>query len=324
MKDNDYFPKLNCLVSLSNNRLIAVTNEDEFSFDELPITPDEAYHFLNLLDGQTPIGNIIEKSAPAVSSEIAYQLIDSLSQKGLVLKNPPIAFLSGKHAMLEIEDVQNQLMHQLLYKNIFWEKCKDPATVPVNVYVGMAIENYHLLSRGSSFDAHALYYHSFRKARETMNNVFCSENGHFDIILSGLKLLGLEEQSIIKSVPLPETLGLANSLAYWSANDPLFFFSTMEILEGKDNQIDSYVVAMEQSGKINGSFVEMIKSHSLINIKDKHASLGRQIFTEIPAIAVSEVNRMKRQTHLFIEIYNAFYQSIWDHYSQTNNLLRIA
>ncbi|WP_413736488.1 hypothetical protein ACL2XP_26970 [Sodalis sp. RH21] len=324
MNGKNYFPQLKCTTSLSEDGIIAVTDDEEFSFTELPSAPEDTLKFLALLDGKTAMADIIKKKPSAISSEDAVQLIESMVLHGLVLKNTQADFLSGKRAILEIEDVQNKLLHQLLYKNIFWEKCKEPGKVPVNVYIGMAIENYHLLSRGSSFDAHALYFHGSRKARETMNNVFCGENGHCDIILSGLKLLGLEEQSIIRSVPLPETLGLANALAFWSANDSLFFFSTLEVLEGKDSQVDGYVTAMENSGKISTSFVEIIKSHSLINIKDKHASLGRQLFSNIPAIAVADVNRMKRQTHLFIEICDTFYRSVWDYYSQTDNLLRVA
>ncbi|NDL64750.1 iron-containing redox enzyme family protein [Acerihabitans arboris] len=323
MSELNYCPHLNCTLSLSNNHLLAITDEDEFSINVLPVTPNEAYNFLLLLDGKTSIPDIIKKNKTQISCEDAALLIDCLSESGLLTRNLPTEFLSGKEAILEIEDVQNRLMDKSLYNNIFWKKCNTPSEIPENVFVGVAIENYHLLARGSSFDAHALYFHGCRKTRQAMNTVFCNENGHAEIILSALTLLGMDEQDIINSVPLPETLGLANSLAYWSANDPLFFFSTMEVIEGKDAEVDSYVIAMEQSGRMDGQFVEKIKSHSIINMEHNHTSFGRQLFANIPVISRDALIKMKRQTHLFVELYDAYYRAIWNYYSHSHTLLRL-
>lgn len=322
MSDLNYCPHLNCTLSLSNNHLLAITDEDEFTINVLPVTPDEAYNFLLLLDGKTSIPDIIKKNKTKISCEDATLLIDCLSESGLLTRNLPADFVSGKEAILEIEDVQNRLMDKSIYNNILWEKCATPNEVPENVFIGMAIENYHLLSRGSSFDAHALYFHGCRKTRHAMNSVFCSEHGHAEIILSALMLLGMREDDIINSVPLPQTLGLANSLAFWSANDPLFFFSTMEMLEGKEHAVDSYVLAMEKSGKMNPMFVKKIKSHTLINIEQNHTNFGRQLLSNIPVISRDALTKMKRQTHLFVELYDAYYRAIWDHYSRPNTLLR--
>lgn len=322
MSDLNYCPHLNCTLTLSDNHLVAITDEDEFTINVLPVAPKEAYNFLLLLDGKTSVPEILKKNKTQISHEDAALLIECLSESGLLIRNLPTEFLTGKQAILEIEDVQNRLMDKSLYNNIFWKKCISPDLMPENVFIGMAIENYHLLARGSSFDAPALHFHGCRKTRQALNAVFCSEHGHAEIILSALRILGMDENDITSSVPLPETLGLANSLAYWSASDPLFFFSTMEILEGKDSSVDSYVIAMEQSGKMNAQFVEKIKSHSLINIKHNHTSFGRQLLATIPVISRESLNRMKRQTHLFIELYNAYYQAIWDYYSCGNSLVR--
>ncbi|WP_410012790.1 hypothetical protein [Sodalis sp. C49] len=322
MSDLNYCPHLNCTLSLSNNHLLAITDEDEFTINVLPVTPNEAYEFLLLLDGKTSIPDIIKKNKTHLTCEDATLLIECLSESGLLTRNIPTEFITGKQAILEIEDLQNRLMDKSLYNNIFWQKCNEPDDVPENVFIGMAIENYHLLARGSSFDAHALYFHGCRKTRQAMNAVFCSEHGHAEIILSALALLGIDENNIIASVPLPETLGLANSLAYWSASDPLFFFSTMEVLEGKDCAVDSYVIAMEKSGKMDAQFIEKIKSHSLINIEHNHASFGRQLLSTIPVVSRENLIRMKRQTHLFVELYDAYYRAIWEHYSDATSLVR--
>lgn len=118
-------------------------------------------------------------------------------------------------------------------------------------------------------------------------------------------------------------MALCNTLAYWSANDPLFFYTTLGILEGKDIKLDSYVNAMENNSIVPTEFIYYIKEHSMINLNAEHGNLGRELFKNIPAVSRADVDRLKAQTYLFIDIYNKFYLSVWQHYSSCEQLLRL-
>lgn len=149
-----------------------------------------------------------------------------------------------------------------------------------------------------------------------MNTFYREEHAHDEIILKSLNAAGISKEDLNKTVPLPETIALCNCLAYWSANDPLFFFSTLGVLEGKDLAVDTYVASMEKSEIMDPAFIKYIKNHSLINLNEKHGNVGREIFLELPLLSLSEVNRLLAQTNVFVDIYDRFYTSVWEHYSR--------
>ncbi|WP_387692300.1 hypothetical protein [Photorhabdus sp. RM71S] len=124
-----------------------------------------------------------------------------------------------------------------------------------------------------------------------------------------------------ETLPLPETLALCNALAYWSANDPLFFFSTMGILEGKDIKVNSYILAMESSGKIPPDFIKPIKAHANINIEAEHGILTREFFHEIPVVRYDQMKSMIANTQLFVELYDDFHSAVWNYYSDDSKPL---
>lgn len=315
-------PVMNGKLRLQDNSLVCSLDGDEYEVYDLPIELKTCQSILNLFDGETSVKKVME-SFSNISTEDIKAVIEAFYQSGLLNKKPAPEFVSGLEAILELEDLQNKLMYETLYRNVFWLKCQEPNSVPKNVFHGMAIENYHFLFRESWFDSPILGLPSNIEARVLMNEFFCEEYGHDELILRSLKSIGITREQIYKTVPLPETLSLCNALAYWAATDPLFFFSTMGVLEGKDLKIDSYVSAMEYSSVIEDSFVKHIRDHSNINLNDGHGNLSREIFRKIPAISCLDVERMKRQTYLFIEIYDRFYTAIWEYYSSTDRLLRL-
>lgn len=314
-------PSLNCSLSHDNNELLATINGTEFSVTDLPVDYDVAINILNKFDGNKTIADVGSEHED-VSIDVIHDIINSFQQSGLLVKNIEPEFITGTECILELEDLQNKLMYETLYKNVFWVACQTPESVPLNVYYGMGIENYHFLFRESWFDSPILSFPNSIDARTLMNEFFCEEYGHDELILKSLEKIGITREQIYKTAPLPETLSLCNALAHWAATDPIFFFSTMGVLEGKDLKLDSYVSAMEDSTTVPADFIEHIKAHSNINLQDEHGNLSRELFKRIPVVSKADLERMKRQTYLFIEIYDRFYTAIWNHYSTTNNLLR--
>ncbi|TXH75150.1 MAG: hypothetical protein E6Q88_03690 [Lysobacteraceae bacterium] len=324
MDINDLKPITRCTVEPSGDGLVARVGDEEYLVENLPIDTEKACRVIGQLDGNRSVSDVLASDAfddiPRAHIEA---MIQSFFESGLIDKNESPDCVSGFECILELEDLQNELLYKTLYRNVFWEKCQDPSQVPLNVFYGMAIENYHFLFRESWFDSPILGFATSTESRVLMNHFFCEEYGHDELILKSLNEIGITREQIYRTVPLPETLALCNSLAHWSATDPLFFFSTMGVLEGKDLKLDSYVNAMEESGTVQEDFIKYIKSHSNINLQDAHGNLSREIFRRIPVVARSEIERMKRQTHMFIEIYDRFYTAIWEHYSTTSSLLRL-
>lgn len=235
-------------------------------------------------DGTTPLKIILEKHPEICNGEVT-ELLDTLVENKIAYVNDSREnFISGDEAILISEDIQASLLYSTLYQNKFWQAMQSPREVPKKVYFGRAIENYHFLFRESWFDSPVLSHLPSTKARLIMNEFYGEEYGHDELILNALNHLDISREDMAETLPLPETLALCNTLAYWSVNDPLFFFSTMGILEGKDIKVDSYILAMENSGNIPPDFTKPIKEHANINIEVEHGILTRELFHEIPVV----------------------------------------
>lgn len=249
-------------------------------------------------------------------------LIEQLTLNGLVSPGAAPGGKSGMEALLELEDLANELLYKTLYKNVFWRNVHSTVDeIPINVLYGLAIENYHFLFRESWFDSPALSFLGSTRARLLMNEFYAEEYGHDELILKALNSIGISREDLADTIPLAETLALCNGLAYWARYDPVFFFTTLGILEGKDLQTDSYILSCERLG-LPESFVGPIRTHSNINVKGQHGNLSRMIFSAIPFVDMYSLSRMRAQTHLFIEMYDRFYEAVWQYYSTCSNLLR--
>jgi hypothetical protein len=229
---------------------------------------------------------------------------------------------TGRALICMVEDLYNRLSAKSLQQNPFWRALvNDPQNVPDSIYHGMCIENYHLLYRESYFDSPALAFAFSRDLRQKFNAFYCEELGHDRLLLKSLNAIGLTEEALFTSVPLRETMALCNALSYWARHDPLFFFTTLGPLEGRDVEVDSYVRAAQQKN-LPDAFLSPIEAHANINKNSAHGLLTRELFESVHVVSVTDTNRILRQTALFIALYDQFYAAIWEHYSNRGTLLR--
>jgi hypothetical protein len=275
---------------------------------------------LKLMDGRHTHAQIAHKTGMPRSE--VQSLVTSLEQNDLACTEKPTRTRPALEVLFELEDLANELLHESIYRNVFWHNLLyNPEQAPEHVFYGMAIENYHFLFRESYFDAPALNFSANTRVRLLMNEFYTEELGHDELILKGLQAVGITRDDLADTIPLPETMALCNALSFWARYDPVFFFSTLGILEGKDLRVDSYLEACERKG-LTKDFIKPIRAHAELNIKGEHGSLTRAMFSHLPPISEQTALRMKAQTRLFVRTYDCLYSGIWNHYSRARRLLR--
>ncbi|MGB7196627.1 MAG: iron-containing redox enzyme family protein [Collimonas pratensis] len=277
---------------------------------------------LGRLNGGIPLHDLVN-AEPSLPPQDIKALLRSLDHAGLIDDDAPVTGRCGHEVILELEDIVESHCSATLFQNPFWQAClaaRNPGDLPEKLVIGMIIENWHFLFRESYFDAPVLSYVPNTAVRLLLNQFFSEEYGHDEILLRALNFAGLSREDMRDAIPLPATMGLCNALAYWAHSDPLFFFSTLGLLEGQALKQDSFIDACERA-QLPAGLVKPLKIHADINIGKGHGNLTRAIFQEIPMIDEATVARMKRQTRLFVELYDDFYTGIWRHYGSSEPLL---
>lgn len=280
-------------------------------------------NFIRRLDGLTSVADVV-RDQPGLSRDAASALLTALDSGGFLDTQTPTRYRSGHEVILEIEELTEQCCRETIFQNPFWKTClaaKLPGDLPWNLAVGMAIENWHFLHRESYFDAPVLSYVSNTAIRLLLNQFFAEEYGHDEILLESLVYAGFTREDMMDAIPLPETMGLCNALAYWAHNDPLFFFATLGLLEGQGLEHDSFISACERTA-LPEKFVEPLRRHANINLGAAHGSLTRLIFQQIPAIDATTERRLKAQIPLFVRVYDEFYGGVYRAYSSDKLVLR--
>jgi hypothetical protein len=306
-------PRLAGVAAADAGGVVVRQGDDSFAIELGEFAP-AGLRLLQRMDGSATIEQLA--AGEEVDVDAVRELVGELERAALLHPVPVAAVRTGVEALLELEDLANELLHETLYRNVYWQAVHASGEpVPDPVLHGTAIENYHFLYRESWFDSPVLSYPYGHRARVLMNEFYVEEIGHDELLLRGISTLGITRDDLADTVPLPETMALCNALAWWARTDPLFFFTTLGVLEGKDLKVDSYLEACVRQG-IDPAFVRPIRAHADINLKGEHGSLTRAIFAAVPAVTDAELARMRGLTHVFVELYDAFYRGIWRYYSQ--------
>lgn len=315
-------PLLSFPANVDGDAVVVDRDGLEFAIAVDGIAAGDLHHLLSSMDGSRTVDDLAaEAGDPAVVAEV----VAELDRNALLDDATAPEVRTGLDVLLELEDLAAELQDEIMYDNVFWATLRNPPPdMNRNVMHGFVIENYHFLFRESYFDSPVLSYQPSTRIRLLMNEFYAEEYGHDELLLLALNSLGISRDDLADTMPLPQTMAMCNALAYWAMTDPVFFFTTLGILEGKDikeDEQDFFLDACDRLGMPEG-FVKPVRTHANINRDGEHGNLTRAIFREIPCVDPATVRRLRAQTRLFFELYGSFYTGVWDFYSTSPTLLR--
>ena len=313
------YPRLRGELKVQGHSLVVVKDDQEYLIEPGASSLSQLQFFFSCLDGKTNL-NTIRETLSDKEGLLLNSFLEDLDANDFLDEVGSLNPRTGLQALQELEILTNDLIRASLAENIFWKKLHSSEPVPINVFYGFAIENYHFLYRESLFDSPVLSFLNCTSARNFINEFYISEYGHDEIVMRALNAIGIKREELLDSLPLPETMAMCNSLSHWASTDPIFFFSTLGVLEGGDEQVDPFLHACESHG-VSAEFIQPMRQHADINRNAKHGELSKEIFNTIEFVDDQTMARMRRKTHLFIEMYNQFYTALWNNYSSPGNRL---
>ncbi|MDJ0734777.1 MAG: hypothetical protein QNJ47_12035 [Nostocaceae cyanobacterium] len=311
-------PLLTCKINYYPHQFILSQDGRNFVFEVNRLSGEMFKNLLKMMDGTKTINEIQQIVSPQ-NPEIVHNFVHQLDQCNLLDDVSQVRVNSGRDILLELEALTNGLLENDLFK---FKNLKQIDESQINIVYGYAIEYYHLFARKYDFYSPVLGFQDSTKIRKLINKLYYQEYGQDKLVLESLISLGISSEDLIETMPLPETMAMCNGLLFWSSFEPLFFFSTLEILTSQTiNNLQFYIQGCEKL-EIESRFVNPIRQ-LLKNLQNIQAeNFTHYIFEEIPHIDGETKQRLREQSYLFIEMYSNFHKAIWNYYSSTSNLLR--
>ncbi len=315
-------PKLACKVNCYQNKLIFSQDGRDFVVQINSQSGKILKKFFSLMDGTISLTEL-QQIFSVNNSELINTIVRHLDEHNLLDDVAQVRVHSGIDTLLELEDLTNELLNKQVDENLFLKSIQSVTSdLPINVLYGLAIENYHFLSRKCCFDSPGLGFQSSTKVRQLLNEYYYKEYGQDLLVMEALNAIGISVEELADTMPLPETMAMCNALTYWANFEPLFFLSTLGLLAGQTcKNFEFYIKACERV-QLDSCFINPIRQLANTKLKLEEENLTRRIFQEIPHIDQETRQRFRGQTYLFVEIYNNFYTAIWNHYSSASHLLR--
>ncbi len=315
-------PRLTCKVTVYSDRIILSQKGWSYSFPNQGQSGENLQQLLLSLDGTFSIQELQQHFSPEHPERID-DLLQNLSEQGLIEDIAQIKTGSKIDNRLEFQDFIHQLFAQSLEESQVSQPFQSSTNpFPVNVLVGWAIEQNHLLSRNGDVYAPLLGFPSSSTIRELIKTCYNQTSKQQELLLEALIVLGITPKDLNEIMPLPETTALYHALIYWANFDPIFFLSLLEIWEDQTfKRFESYLKACQQAS-LHPHFLGWLKQIIRLNQTYKLHKSSPSIFQEIPPLEATTIERFRRQSYLFVELYCNFYKAIGNYYSSDSYLIR--
>ncbi len=310
------YPKLAASVNSYEDRIVFSQEGRNFTLSITAKTGEKLKRILMMMDGRNSLRKLQQLFSPQHPDYIT-DLVHYLEEKKLIDDAAHFSRDIAVIFLVELEDLSKNLIINQVLKNKL-----DSSDLQLHVIYGFAVEFYHLFANKAYIESALLNFAGSTQIQELINQLYCQEYGQDKLLLKALNSIGISDEDLIETIPLPQTMALCNDLAYWASFDSLFYFSILGILTNQNiANLELYLQTAEDLS-INSSFLEVIKA--LINSQRniKATNISHQIFKEISHIDKQTQQRLKSQIYLFAEIYSNFYTAIFNYYASTQVLLR--
>ena len=276
-----------------------------------------------MMDGTNTVEQLQQKLFPQ-QPEVVNSVLQSLDKQGLIDRNIQMHLCSGIDTILELQDLSKDLLDNKFNIDRLWQSLAlESSEIKSRVLYGFAIEHYYLFNDRYLNRSSCSGLQNYDKIKQLIERVSFQSDDR-DFLIQALNAIDCDREKLANIIPLSETMGLSNALAYWANFDSIFSLVTVGFLsEQIRHNLELYLQACEQT-QLDEGFIQPIRE--LVNaMLFRHTEdIGVQIFKEISYIDRETKQRLINTTHLFIEIYSNFYQGIWNHYSSSNLVREIA
>lgn len=318
----EMYPQLIGHITINQDYLIVSQNGRDYAFQISGQSREKLQKLLSMMDGKHSLMQL-QETFFSQNPEIIHELIINLDKQGFIDDASDLKNNLSSDASLELHNFASQLIDKSMNNNSLWQALNDHKhNLPENLIYGFVIEHYHFFAQNSYFYSPLFNFQGSAKIRKSLQERYSQEYGQDELLLTALKTINISHQALSETLPLPETTAICNALTYWANFDPVFLLSIMGVLANQRlKTFELYIQTCEQM-QIASIFIQPLQELINYKLNCNSESFINSIFSEIAPMNEATKQRLKSQIYLFVEIYDNFYQAIWNHYTNNSNLLR--
>lgn len=295
-------------VNFIQEQIIFSRQGQDFAIQVNPKANHKLKKLFSLMNGTKTLREI-QQYFSSQEQEFVNNLISVLDKNGFIDEKEILQIDSALGILSELELLRKTSINPL---NLSHPKSS------VNIIYGFMIESYHLASQFSAIYSPLLHLQASTKIRQVIQEYYHHIYGQEQLLLNVLQCLNINQEDLISSIPLAETVALSNALTYWANYEPIFLMSSLD--EVNYQLFKHYNFGLEKSNQLSLD-VSFINAIEKLLISQPSINLSHRIFQEIELIELTMKKRLKSENYLLTELFNNFYQAIDKHYSLTTELL---
>jgi hypothetical protein len=312
------YPRLKCQVSLYSDSIIFSQNNSSYRLPCQPHIIPGLQTLLLRMNGHHHLQVLQQQFSPDHPKQINI-LIQQLANRGLIEDGKNTVSDLRQSSILKWEELFAEHLSKKLQQQSLHFFAAFP---PANISYGFALEYYHLLSHSSQFYTSLLHFQDSTKIRHHLNRFYCKINRQDELLFQGLQGLGISQEDLAITLPLPETMALSNALTFWANSDPLLCISLLAIWEVQLIQTWEGYLSQLNSASIDGLFLAAAQQFIQLKSEAQPEGLKHIIISELSPFEDAILERFKCQIHLFLELNHNFHIALGNYYSSNSHLLR--
>jgi hypothetical protein len=252
-----------------------------------------------LIDGTRTIAQLAERF-PGEGTQTR-DLLLSLYEHGLLLNAggtavPALSF--HDHAT----SVGRMWLSQLVSKSGLAQVLWGPGMTR-RLMIGWLLDRYHYISGAASHVSRAIAHVSSERLTMMLSEHLSEEYWHGTWMASGLRAVGITEEELQRSLPLPATLGAMNFLRWIAETDTLGYFLTLGVREAHaaeraEQQRERWKV-WDQAKLLPMEAYAPFRDHDAVDLEAGHSSISAEPFVGMPPLAQAQQESLFRTLKSF-------------------------
>jgi hypothetical protein len=231
------------------------------------------------------------------------------------LINPPISesiFCSGAEFAVSLEQYIDECLIRHGMSD-FERNARKSDSMHDPIVRGTYIEQYHITCRFVELITPLLSKRLHPNIRTLAFKYFFEEFGHERFELETCRELGVPDEYLLTTNPLPMTSAYIDVLTILSQVDPLSFIAAISCTEGLHAKNFKISELFPNNKAATGARTKL-SDHDDLNVELNHASIPRQVFAEVISVDAGEQQRVLQNVSFVLELNLRCLDSIAAHY----------